>query len=115
MGTGEEIDAQVALIPPAFAQSAWGYLETSNAFGGFPVSDYAKPLTADASAELVGLSRPAFYAAVRAGRLPAPVYPAPRAPRWFAAELLAALEKTRALPREQVAARRAAKLAKAAA
>jgi predicted DNA-binding transcriptional regulator AlpA len=79
------------------------------------VSEATKPLTADAAAELVGLSRPAFYAAVRNGRLPSPVYPAPRAPRWFASELRAALEATRALPRDQVAARRADKLARAAA
>ncbi len=74
-----------------------------------------RPLTAEASAETVGLSLPAFWRAVAAGRLPAPVYPAPRAPRWFADELLTALEATRALPREQMAARRSARRAKAAA
>jgi predicted DNA-binding transcriptional regulator AlpA len=48
---------------------------------------------------------------VNEGRLPAPVYVAPRAPRWFRSELIAALEATRALPREARAARRAARLA----
>lgn len=67
--------------------------------------------TVDVAAEFVGLSIPAFWRAVSAGRLPAPVYPASRAPRWFRSELRAALEATRALPRDQVAARRAARLA----
>lgn len=69
------------------------------------------PLTAEASAAEVGLSMPAFWRAVAAKRLPSPVYPAPRAPRWFRSELRAALEATRALPREQMAARRTARLA----
>lgn len=67
--------------------------------------------TVDVASDFVGLSRPAFYVAVRNGRLPAPVYPAPRAPRWIPSELRAAVEATRALPRDQVAARRAARLA----
>ena len=75
------------------------------------MSESWKLLTAEEAADRVGLSRPAFYAGVRDGRLPAPVYPAARAPRWYEHELAAALEKTRALPREQVAARRAAKVA----
>jgi len=52
---------------------------------------------------------------VNEGRLPAPVYAAPRAPRWFRSELIAALEATRALPREARAARRAARIASSAA
>ena len=65
----------------------------------------------DAAAE-VALSLPAFWRAVSSGRLPTPVYPAPRAPRWRRAELHAALEKTRALPATAKAARRAARLQK---
>jgi predicted DNA-binding transcriptional regulator AlpA len=76
------------------------------------VSDSWKLLTAEAAADMAGLSRPAFYAGVRDGRLPQPLYPARRAPRWVEAELRAALEATRALPRDQVAARRAARLAR---
>lgn len=72
-------------------------------------------LTAKAARELVGLSENAWWVAVRNGRFPAPFYPCPRAPRWFEHEVLAALEATRALPRENLAARRAEKLAKAAA
>jgi predicted DNA-binding transcriptional regulator AlpA len=67
-------------------------------------------LTAREAAEKVGLSIAAFWRGVAAGRLPSPVYPAPKAPRWRASELVAALEATRALPREQMARRRAAKL-----
>lgn len=68
-------------------------------------------LTAPEAAESVGLSIAAFWRGVASGRLPAPVYPAPKAPRWRRSELLAALEATRALPREAMAQRRAAKLA----
>ena len=68
-------------------------------------------LSAKASATAVGLSLPAFWCAVRNGRFPNPVYPAPRAPRWFHGELLAALETTRQNPSDAKAARRAARLA----
>ena len=68
------------------------------------------PIAAEAAAAEVGLSLPAFWRAVGSGRLPRPVYPAPRAPRWFRSELRAALEATRALPAEAKAARRAARL-----
>ena len=71
----------------------------------------ARPLTAQQAAAFVGLSVPGFWAAVRARRLPSPVYPLPRAPRWQAAELTAALEATRALPTDQMAARRDARIA----
>lgn len=70
-------------------------------------------LPAELSAAEVGLSLPAFWRAVASGRLPAPLYPAPKAPRWRRSELNAALDATRALPRDAMAARRAAKLAKA--
>ena len=59
----------------------------------------------------VGLSLPAFWKAVSAGRLPLPVYPAPRAPRWYRTELHQALAATRARPMDAKAARRNAKLA----
>jgi predicted DNA-binding transcriptional regulator AlpA len=79
--------------------------------GGDPhTSDF--PLTARQSAAQVGLSLPAFWRGVGAGRLPKPIYPAPRAPRWFSSELRAALEATRATPAEAKAARRAARLAR---
>ena len=68
-------------------------------------------LTAERAAEAVGLSLAALWRAVAANRLPAPVYPAPRAPRWYRHELHAALEATRARPREAMEARRSAKLA----
>lgn len=70
------------------------------------------PLTAKDAAAQVGLSLPAFWRSVGTGRLPKPVYAAPRAPRWFSSELRAALEATRALPAEAKAARRVARLAR---
>jgi|GEM_PF-1914185 len=71
------------------------------------------PLDARRAAVVAGLSLPAFWRGVAAGRLPKPVYPASRAPRWYASEIRAALEATRAIPREAMAARRMAKLAAA--
>ncbi len=62
-------------------------------------------LNAKHSAVEVGLSMPAFWKAVDADRLPKPFYPASRAPRWRRSEILAALEQTRARPRDQKAAR----------
>lgn len=76
-----------------------------------PSPNASELLTAERAAETVGLSLAAFWRAVAAGRLPAPVYPAAKAPRWYRHELHAALETTRALPREAMAARRSAKLA----
>ena len=69
-------------------------------------------LSADAAAEYIALSVPSFWKAVREGRLPAPVYPVPRTPRWVAAEIDAALEATRALPRDQMIKRRNEKAAR---
>jgi predicted DNA-binding transcriptional regulator AlpA len=63
-------------------------------------------LTAREGAQAVGLSVPAFWKGVKDERLPKPVYPMPRAPRWFEDELLAALEGTRAAPSEAMAKRR---------
>lgn len=71
-------------------------------------------LTAEAAAAEVGLSLPAFWRAVASRRLPSPLYPAPRAPRWRAGELREALDATRALPAEAKAERLAARLASAA-
>lgn len=68
-------------------------------------------LTAEQAAEALGLSLAALWRGVAGDRLPMPVYPAPRAPRWYRHELHAALEATRAKPREAMAARRSAKLA----
>jgi len=67
--------------------------------------DCGKLLSAREAAQTVRLSMPAFWRAVRSKRLPLPVYPAPRAPRWFEGELLAALERTRASPSEAKALR----------
>jgi predicted DNA-binding transcriptional regulator AlpA len=68
-------------------------------------------LTAEEAAAEVGLSLQAFWRSVAAGRMPRPLYPAVRAPRWRRSELIAALDATRAMPAEQKAARRAARIA----
>jgi hypothetical protein len=70
-------------------------------------------LVAEHAAVEVGLSLPGFWKAVQAERLPAPVYPLSRAPRWRLSELKAAVEKTRSLPSRQKEARRTASLAAA--
>ncbi len=62
-------------------------------------------LNAAQAAEESGISLPSFWKMVAAGRLPQPYYSAPRAPRWRRSELLAAIEATRALPREAQLAR----------
>jgi predicted DNA-binding transcriptional regulator AlpA len=72
------------------------------------------PLDAETAAPVAGLSLGAFWRAVAAGRMPAPVYPMPRAPRWYASEIRAAMEQTRCLPRNQAAARRLARMNSAA-
>jgi len=66
-------------------------------------------ISAESAATETGLSLPAFWKQVAAGRLPRPYYPAPRAPRWRRSELIAALEATRALPSEARAARQQAR------
>jgi predicted DNA-binding transcriptional regulator AlpA len=68
-------------------------------------------LTVAQSAKLVGLTRAGFYQSVASGRLPRPVYPSPRAPRWWRSRLLAAVNATEQSPAEARAARRAARLA----
>jgi predicted DNA-binding transcriptional regulator AlpA len=70
---------------------------------------YDPLLPAREAADEVGLSLAGFWRAVAAGRLPAPLYPSPKTPRWRASELRAALEQTRCLPRVAAARRRAAK------
>ena len=67
-------------------------------------------LTAREGAAEARLSLAAFWRAVAARRLPPPLYPLPRAPRWRRSELRAALDATRALPAEAKAARRAIRL-----
>jgi predicted DNA-binding transcriptional regulator AlpA len=61
------------------------------------------------AAERLGISLASFWRQVARGALPEPLYPSPKTPRWRLAELVAAVEETRALPREQMARRRAAK------
>jgi len=72
-------------------------------------------LTAAEAAKLLALSRPGLWVGVARGDLPAPFYPLPRAPRWSRNELLATVAARRALPRDQMAKRRAARAAATAA
>jgi predicted DNA-binding transcriptional regulator AlpA len=67
-------------------------------------------LTAEQAAKMLGLTRAALYQQVAAGRLPAPCYVAPRAPRWWKARLIEAVNATEMRPRDAKAARRKAKL-----
>lgn len=50
-----------------------------------------------AAAEL-GVSLASLWRAVQAGRLPAPIYVTPAAPRWIRSELRAALPALRSMP-----------------
>ena len=67
-------------------------------------------LTANEAAKLLGLTRAGFYQQVAAGRLPHPVYPASRSPRWWRSRLIAALDATELSPSDARKARRKAKL-----
>lgn len=69
-------------------------------------------LTAKEAAAHVGLSVPGFYRVVAEGRLPKPVYPASRSPRWFFSELDGALRATRKTPAEALVERRERKAAR---
>lgn len=64
------------------------------------------PLPPKQAADAAGLSLVAFWRAVRDERLPKPVYPAVRAPRWYGSEIRAALQKTRMAPTEALDQRR---------
>jgi predicted DNA-binding transcriptional regulator AlpA len=75
-----------------------------------PPSDGFVLLPPKTAAAVVGLSLPAFWTQVRDARLPAPLYPSPRSPKWVLAELREALLKTRCLPRDAMAVRRQARL-----
>ena len=68
-------------------------------------------LTAKEAANFVKLSIAAFWRNVCNRRLPEPVYPAPRAPRWWRSQLRLALERTRALPSDAKVARRQKRIA----
>lgn len=63
-------------------------------------------LTARQSADDLNISMAALWKGVADGRLPAPFYVLPRAPRWRRSELRAALEANRMLPSEAKLARR---------
>jgi predicted DNA-binding transcriptional regulator AlpA len=63
-------------------------------------------------ADYLSVTEAAIYLAVKNQRLPRPVYPLSRSPRWRRSEIDAALEKTRAMPGVARAERRQAKLEK---
>lgn len=69
------------------------------------------PVSVKAVAAAAGISIPAVWKQVATGRLPRPIYPCPRSPRWYLSEIRIALAATRALPSEAKAARRTARLA----
>jgi len=61
-------------------------------------------------AEYLGVTEPGVYLAVKNARLPKPVYPLSRSPRWRRSEIDAALEQTRAMPGAARAERRQKRL-----
>jgi predicted DNA-binding transcriptional regulator AlpA len=69
-------------------------------------------LTVEDLAQWLGLSQPTIFKNVASGWLPPPAYPAPKAPRWRLSWIIDALEAKRALPRNAMAERRQAKLAR---
>jgi predicted DNA-binding transcriptional regulator AlpA len=70
-------------------------------------------LTADEVAALLALNRATVWRNVVLGVLPKPYYPVPRAARWKLSDIEAAVAARQMLPREAVAARRAARTAAA--
>ena len=68
------------------------------------------PLTAKQGSIVAGLSLAAFWRAVAAGRLPNPVYPLPKAPRWFASEIREAMLGLRMRPADAKVARAASRV-----
>lgn len=62
-------------------------------------------------ASYLNSSVPTIWRQVAAGRIPAPFYISPSAPRWDLNEVDRAIEATRALPRDAMEARRQARLA----
>jgi predicted DNA-binding transcriptional regulator AlpA len=78
-----------------------------------PQASATEPLvTLKQVAAYVGLTEPGVYNAIKAGRLPMPVYPLPRAPRWRLSEIDKLLERTRTSPTLARAERRQARLEK---
>jgi predicted DNA-binding transcriptional regulator AlpA len=63
-------------------------------------------------AEYLAITVPGLYLAVRAGRLPRPLYPLSRSPRWKRSDVDTFLEKTRTTPTQARADRRQARLDK---
>ena len=77
--------------------------------GGVAVPPNAVPrlLTAHDLADLIGVHVATVWGMVKQGRIPSPIYPAARAPRWFLREVMEALEATRAMPADAKALRMA--------
>jgi predicted DNA-binding transcriptional regulator AlpA len=81
--------------------------------GPVPDRDAAEDvlLTAKQSAELLNVHVVTLWQQVAAGRLPVPVYVAPKAPRWWRSRLIEAVNATGMLPSAAKAERRARRLA----
>lgn len=95
----QAIDAAVAPLSVRIAELA-----------AVPTAQPYEPLwDVDASAEYLDISKPSFWNGVRDGRLPKPLYPTSRTPRWVPSEIRDAAIRTRAMPCEQAATRAKAK------
>lgn len=62
--------------------------------------------------EYLNITPAGVYLAIKAGRIPPPVYPLSRSPRWRRSEVDALLEKTRTSPTQARADRRQARIDK---
>jgi hypothetical protein len=69
-------------------------------------------MSPDDLAKYLNVTTVAVYLAIKAGRIPPPIYPLLRSPRWRRTEVDAFLEKTRATPTQARVARRQALLEK---
>jgi len=109
LGFGYESPQQTPSIPPD--ASAERKLENPShkvqpktrhgvIVGSAPPPNKGPPLAPKEAAARAGLSIAAFWRNVASGRLPAPVYPAARSPRWYGPEIEESLERTRMLPCE---------------
>jgi predicted DNA-binding transcriptional regulator AlpA len=75
-----------------------------------PVPDERPVDKSEARALCGNLPESTFDRNVASGRLPAPIYPAPRSPRWYPSELRAAITGHRMLPAQAKEERRQARL-----
>jgi excisionase family DNA binding protein len=86
---------------------------TTNAHAHPPEDTTIEPLMSAVDlAEYLAVTVPGVYLAIKNGRLPPPMYPLSRSPRWRRSEVDAFLEKTRTSPTQARADRRQKRIEK---